>query len=118
MAKIIDKSFYQKNQLKRLILLFISAILVLESSIIPIKTMNREELSYLKYGFPLHFIYQDQSHLNIDKFPCYIQLSSPLENPTKFNFLNFIISVLIIWILLTSDIYLCNNIKATKSLHK
>lgn len=91
--------------MKNIKILLLAVILVLLSLYIPSLIRNREEMSAVHLGYPIHFIQQDISSLSwgeIDSapFPQRASFVSPWEYPFNFNWLNFIASILIVFGLL------------------
>lgn len=93
--------------IKRII---ISIVLTFFTLFIPVKITDLEQLEKVYFGLPVHFIEQDLSKLT-PPTPYYVSLSNFYEYPTKFNFINFIISFLIVYILLVIITVLKNFFK-------
>lgn len=84
--------------LRDLLAFSISMILILVSTFMPSRINHPNELSRVGFGYPLHFLFQDQSTLD----PIAVKYSryflSPLEYPVvDFSLANLILSVIIMW---------------------
>ena len=88
--------------------LILSVILVLSTLFIPSMVSDYSYMKNVKFGYPVHFLVQDQSALTPPSYPRYQTLNSPLEHPLNFLFHNFVFSVVIVWAIILSMVYLFN----------
>lgn len=93
-----------------LLLICISFLITLLTACLAEKIHNNNELSNVKYGFPIAFISQNLSSLSPPKYPYKVRILSPLENPTTFNKTNFIICVFYFFIILEMISYFIDKL--------
>lgn len=88
-----------------IIILYISIILVLGTLFIPTYVDNSSQLLAVQYGYPLHFVSQNIGTFEPPVFPYKASFISPWEYPAQFNIINFIASIIIVFIVFY--IFLC-----------
>jgi hypothetical protein len=88
-----------KHMKKKLYIIAITVSLLLTclTVLMPCGADKAENLSGLTYGLPFTFVIQESTLTPpADRFPAYISIGSPWENPTRFRPLYFVIDWLII----------------------
>ena len=78
-------------------MLLISLIIVLATLSTPQTVHTKKDMRDMQFGYPVAFVSQDLSGID-PPFPWQYGFRSPLENPYKFNLLNFILSYLIVFL--------------------
>lgn len=86
-----------KSTIKQIIaIFFLSLIIVIATIMIPDKVDDYTELERVKFGYPIHYIIQDQTALSPSSYPIYSSILSPLEHPITISFWKFIISIFVV----------------------
>jgi len=88
------------------LLMLLALFFTLSTLSIPKTVNNRRELEAHDLGYPVSFLQQDLSILSIGEvdsipFPQSIGLMGIWDHPTTFKLLPFLLSVIIVWALLT-----------------
>jgi hypothetical protein len=102
-----------KNSLIGMVLFVLSCIFSGLSLLIPSTFQNRAELAHVNFGFPLHFVVQDQSSLPIGypdgpQFPARHGFLSPWEYPFQIIWSRFLLDILIIFVTLILALQITN----------
>lgn len=91
------------NWKKSVIGLIISIILVVFSVFIPTKVYSPNEFSSIRFGYPIHFVQQNQGWMGYEgDYPHYFSIAlNFLEHPLERRVLplEFILSVVIVWLM-------------------
>lgn len=91
----------------------VSIILVLASLVIPATVQTHEQLSTLRFGWPLAYIVQDQSHYD-PPLPRIMHFGTALENPTHLLLPKFIGSLIIVLIPIIVFLYTFRYFRSAK----
>ncbi len=79
--------------------LLVSVFLLIISLMIPVEVKNSTDAQNVEFWFPIKFINQDITAIHY-QYPLQTSLLSIRENPTKINFIQWIISFIVYFILI------------------
>ncbi len=103
-----------KGVIKEIAMIFIAAWLVLGSLAVPNKVADRVELAQVRLGYPVCFVVQDSSGLAIGlpdspPFPYPLGFGSPWDNPARFLWGNFWLSLILVCAAVRLALYALNR---------
>lgn len=93
-----------------LIITIISTVLLLISTLIPVKINNSNEATDVSFWFPLKFISQDITVVEYE-YPIKTHILSKKDNPTKINIIHLIFSLIFYYIFTYSAYIFLNKYK-------
>ena len=85
--------------MKYIAIIIISIIITFLTVLLPVNINGLEDLNRVKFGYPLNYITQNLSSTDM-YLRENIQFQSIWEFPTSFDLLNFIVSVIIVFLIL------------------